>query len=268
MAQEVLEEAHKEIPRLLHLIFQDKETQGHGDLEASELSIRHAMHQLGGVLMEKRINADQGDHRGARIAWGAGHEAECRADRPKHVTTVFSEMGINRAYDDCSSCHRGILPKDTDWDMEHTSFSPGVRRMMARGGANESFEDGRRDWDELAGVPGTAREVGGVAEAMGAQVQTVADRERVHVMAGPLLPLVPPVPILYIAMDGTPACLWCLPRRQDGRANEQRSPRHAKPTWARCVLKPPALRRGLRCVRRPPQPLGGVLRPLKRSAPG
>jgi hypothetical protein len=87
--------------------------------------------------------------------------------------------------------------------MEHTSFSPGVRRMMARGGANESFEDGRRDWDELAGVPGTAREVGGVAEAMGAQVQTVADRERVQVMAGPLLPLVPPVPILYIAMDGT-----------------------------------------------------------------
>ena len=154
MAQEVLEEAHKEIPRLLHLIFQDKETQGHGDLEASELSIRHAMHQLGGVLMEKRINADQGDHRGARIACGAGHEAECRADRPKHVTTVFSEMGINRAYDDCSSCHRGILPKDTDWDMEHTSFSPGVRRMMARGGANESFEDGRRDWTNWQECPG------------------------------------------------------------------------------------------------------------------
>ena len=133
------------------------------DMEASELSIRHSMHQLGGVLMEKLLNADKGDHRGTRIACGAGHEAEFREYRTKHVTTVLSEMGINRAYYYCSSCHRGILPKDKDLDIEHTSFSPGVRRMMARVGAKESFEDGRRDLDELAGVPVTAREVGRVA---------------------------------------------------------------------------------------------------------
>ncbi len=173
------------------------------DMEASELAIRHSMHQLGGVLMEKLINADKGDHRGTRIACGAGHEAEFREYRTKHVTTVLSEMGINRAYYYCSSCHRGILPKDKDLDIEHTSFSPGVRRMMARVGAKESFEDGRRDLDELAGVLVTAREVGRVAEALGAQVHTVADRERVQVMAGTLIPLVPSVPILYIAMDGT-----------------------------------------------------------------
>jgi hypothetical protein len=114
-------------------------------MEASEFSIRHSMHQVGGVLMEKLINAGQGDHRGARIACGEGHEAEFIEYRIKQVTTVLSNMGVKRAYYYCSSCGRGILPKDKDLDIENTSFSPGVRRMMARVGAKESFDDGRTD---------------------------------------------------------------------------------------------------------------------------
>lgn len=68
------------------------------DLEAFELAIRHSMHQLGGVLMEKLIHAEKGDHRRTRMACDAGHEAEFREYRTKSVTTVLSEMAINRAY--------------------------------------------------------------------------------------------------------------------------------------------------------------------------
>jgi hypothetical protein len=55
----------EEIDRLIGRIFQDKEKSGHLDLEATELSIRHCMHQVGGVFLEKLLNADAGVDRGS-----------------------------------------------------------------------------------------------------------------------------------------------------------------------------------------------------------
>lgn len=57
--EEVLQEARKEINFLMTRVFQDKEKRGGLDLEATELSIRHLMHQVGGVFLEKLINADK-----------------------------------------------------------------------------------------------------------------------------------------------------------------------------------------------------------------
>lgn len=188
-------------------------------MEATELSIRHSMHQMGGVLMEKLLNADGGDHRGVRISCGSGHEAEFTEYRTKQVTTVLSEIGIKRAYYHCSSCGGGILPKDRDLDIENTSFSPGVRRMMARVGAKESFDDGRQDLEELAGVRVTTQQVGRVAEAIGQQVEVVSHRERIQIMEGKIIPLAPPVPILYIAIDGTGVPV--VPSETAGRKGKQ-----------------------------------------------
>lgn len=185
------------------------------------------MHQVGGVFLEKLLNADQGDHRGARIPCGAGHEAEFTEYRTKQVTTVLSEVGIKRAYYYCSPCGRGMTPKDRDLDIENTSFSPGVRRMMARVGAKESFDDGRVDLEELAGVKVTSKEVGRISEAMGEQVETVASRERDQIILkdraspveGAIIPLAPPVSILYIAIDGTGVPV--VPSEAEGHKGKQ-----------------------------------------------
>jgi len=58
------------------------------DLEATEMTIRDCMHQVGGVFLEKLINADGGGHQGARIPCGSGHQAEFLDYRTKKVTTV------------------------------------------------------------------------------------------------------------------------------------------------------------------------------------
>ena len=126
---------------------------------------------------------------------------------------------MNRAYYHCRECGRGIIPKDKNLDIEGTSFSPGVRRMMARVGAKESFDDGRMDLEELAGVRVTAKEVGRVSEAMGEQVESVANRERVQIMEGKIIPLAPPVSILYIAIDGTGVPV--VPSETMGRKGKQ-----------------------------------------------
>jgi hypothetical protein len=56
---------------------------------------------------------------------------------------------------------------------------------------------------ELAGVTVTIKEVGRVSEAMGSQVIVAAKQERDQVLEEKVIPLVPPIEILYIAIDGT-----------------------------------------------------------------
>jgi uncharacterized OB-fold protein len=188
-------------------------------MEAMELSIRDSMRQVGGVLMEKLLNADGGDYRGMRVPCGAGHEAVFMGYRNKQITTVLSEMEVKRAYYHCASCGRGVIPKDRDLDLCNTSFSPGLRRMMARVGAKESFEDGRQDLEVLAGVRVTTKEVERVTEAIGSQVEASAHRECDLILNGQVLPFAPPVPILYIVIDGTGVPM--VPSETVGRCGKQ-----------------------------------------------
>src|SRR5207249_612484 len=122
------------------------------DLEASEMAIRTAMHQMGGVLLEKLLNSDGGGYRGAHLDCSQGHAAEFVGYRDKEILTVVSSVEARRAYYHCQECQSGFAPKDKELDVVGSSFSPGVRRMMARVGAKESFEQGRGDLEALAGV--------------------------------------------------------------------------------------------------------------------
>lgn len=183
-------------------MLRDGQRRGHLDLEASELAIRASMHQLGGVVLEKLLNADGGGYRGVRIDCGQGHQAEFVDYRSKEVLTVLAPVQVQRAYYHCAGCGGGVVPKDQELDIAGTSFSPGVRRMMGRVGGKEAFDEGRRDLHELAGVVVRTKAVERVAEALGEQVEAVALQERHLALAGKLVPL-HSVPTLYIAFDGT-----------------------------------------------------------------
>jgi len=172
-------------------------------LEATELAIRHSMHQAGGILLGKLVNADSGGHRGVRIFCKGGHQAEFVDYRVKEVTTVLAPVGIQRAYYHCRECREGVIPKDQELDIVETSFSPGVRRMMARVGAKESFDEGRGDLEELAGVVVTTKEVERVSELLGGEVELATTLERKKIMEGKVVPFVAPISNLYIAIDGT-----------------------------------------------------------------
>jgi len=166
------------------------------------MAIRASMHQLGGVVLEQLLNADGGGYRGARLACAQGHQAEFVDYRRKEVLTVLAPVQVQRAYYHCAGCGDGVIPKDQELDIAGTSFSPGVRRMMGRVGGKESFDEGRRDLHELAGVVVRTKAVERVAEALGEQVEAVALQERQLALAGKLV-LLKSVPTLYIAIDGT-----------------------------------------------------------------
>src|SRR5216684_4306987 len=122
--------------------------------------------------------------------------------RRKEVLTVLAGVEVERAYYYCQACGGGILPKDAELDIVGTCFSPGVRRLMGRVGGKDSFDQGRKDLEELAGIRVQTKAVERVSEALGEQIEQTCQRERGLALRGKLVSF-PAVPRLYIAMDGT-----------------------------------------------------------------
>ena len=208
-------EAEEEIDGLIGRVLQDRQRLGHLDLEASEMAIRGAMHQMGGVLLEKLLNSDGKGYRGARLDCGHGHAAEFVGYRGKQVLTVLSAVDVQRAYYHCPDCQSGLVPKDQELDVVGSSLSPGVRRMMGRVGAKEPFAQGRADLEELAGVVVPTKQVERVSAQLGVEIEAFCQREREAILSGKVTPLQSAAPILYIAIDATGVPV--VPRETAGR---------------------------------------------------
>jgi len=185
------------------------------------MALRASMHQLGGAILEKLLEADSG-HRGPRVPCGKGHAAEFVDYRSKDVVTVLSRIRVNRAYYHCAICKTGTLPKDSDLDIVSTSFSPGVRRLMARVGGKEAFDEGRQDLEALAGIFVKTKEVERVSESIGEEIEAVSRRERKAVLSGKIV-AISPVPRMYVAVDGTGVPM--VPRETEGRRDKDETGR-------------------------------------------
>jgi len=163
------------------------------------------MHRAGTVLLEQLLNSDRGGHAGQRIDCGHGHQAEFIDYRHKHVQTILGDVQLRRAYYHCVDCPEpagGVIPKDQALDIVDTSFSPGMRRLMARVGAQEAFDAARRDLAELAGVSVHSKSVERISEAMGAVAEAANRSERAAIVAGEVTTAAEPAR-LYVAIDGT-----------------------------------------------------------------
>jgi len=186
-----------------------------------EFEVRSAMHRAGTVLLEQLLNCDHGGHSGPRITCGRGHQAEFRDYRTKHVQTILGDVELRRAYYHCGQCpedaEHGVIPKDQELDVVGTSFSPGLRRLMARVGAQEAFDTARQDLAELAGVVVSTKAVERISEVVGVAAEAANRAERAALRAGAVQPS-PATHRLYIEMDGTgvPA----VPKETQGRAGK------------------------------------------------
>jgi hypothetical protein len=172
------------------------------DLESFEMSIRSSMHQMGRRMLEALVNADGGDYRGRTIPCGQGHQYEFIEYRNKDLLTVLGPVVVKRAYYSDRECGTGCCPKDQALDIEGTSYSSGVRRMMSRVGAYRSFGLGQEDLYELAGIRVSAKEVERVSKRVGGQVEVFHAREAEAALSGKVVPI-KPIPRMYVCMDGT-----------------------------------------------------------------
>lgn len=174
--------------------FRDKASLGHVDLESTELHIRSSMQGLGCIMLEEILNSDNGGYRGRTLC-----DAEFKEYRHKKLQTVLGHVSIKRAYYYDSKGQAGYCPKDHDLDIVGTSFSPGLRRIMARVGAFRPFSLGHEDIKEIAGISVTSKEIERVCCQSGNDIDEFYEQEELHDNIVPFSSS----GTMYICMDGT-----------------------------------------------------------------
>jgi len=186
----------------VRLSCRDKERVGHLDLESLEIHIRTAMHEVGGMVLEKLLNADGGDYRGRTLPCEQGHVFAFKEYRNKEILTVLGSVRIQRAYYYDEECGRGYCPKDKALDVEETSWSPGVRRIMGKVGAYRPFGLGQEDIKEMAGIDVDTKAIERTCHQLGQEVEVFYRGEAEGLMTGKVIPI-KAIPKLYICMDAT-----------------------------------------------------------------
>jgi hypothetical protein len=187
---------------LLDVIATGSRQSGKFDLEAIEMATRASTHQLGATMLEQLLSAPMEFPR--VLPCPCGQQARFHQMRPKQLLTAVGAITIERPYYVCPHCHQGQSPRDTELDVQGTTYSPGVRRMMAVVGSDTSFDHGRQQLALLAGLEVTTKAVERQAEVIGTDL---FDREQDKISRAVQLELPEilglPVPVLYIEMDGT-----------------------------------------------------------------
>jgi len=112
---------------------------------------------------------------------------------------------LARSFYQWPPCSQGRFPDDERLDIVHTTYSPGVRRLMARAGSQSPFAQAAEDLRCYAGLTVEAREVERVAEAVGHPVEGWLSAEQQRGL--PSVPTSTPAAAseakFYIRFDGT-----------------------------------------------------------------
>lgn len=168
------------------------------------MALRAALHHAGTAALSELLSFPAPDREQRRLPCACGGQAYYRELRSKRVLTVLGEVDVSRPYYLCPHCPRGQFPADREWDVENTTFSPGVRRMLASVGQQAPFDHGRQQIELLAGLELTTKAVERTAEAIG---EDVARQEQKQIRGALQLDLPialgDPIPLLYIEIDAT-----------------------------------------------------------------
>jgi hypothetical protein len=188
----------------LRVIFSGRRKSGRFDLEAIEMAVRSALHQAGATALSKLLQFPAPAAGQLRLPCPCGLQAHYLGLRSKPLLTVVGQVELLRPYYLCPHCHSGQFPADVELDIQDTECSPGVRRMKAGVAHEAPFDQGRRLLKDLADLEVTTKSVERTAEAIGADIAALEQREIGRAMQLDL-PIVigEPIPVLYVEMDGT-----------------------------------------------------------------
>ncbi|MGO4882551.1 MAG: ISKra4 family transposase [Bryobacteraceae bacterium] len=133
-------------------------------------------------------------------------------------------------------CHRAPNPTDAALGVERQEFSPGVRRMMAVVGSDAAFEVGREQLELLAGLSVSTKSVERQAEQIGAEIIRLEQAEIQRGLQLDLpMPLGPPIPVIYVEIDGTGAPV--VRKETQGRIGKlEGQPAHTREVKLGCVF--------------------------------
>jgi len=218
------------------VIFNGRRKTGCLDLEAIEIVVRSAMHQAGAAALTELLQFEVPAADQRTLPCPCGQQAHYRELRSKPAFTAVGKVGLSRPYYLCPNCHNGQFPADVELDIEHTEFSPGVRRMLATVGQAAPFDHGRQQMKLLADLEVTTKAVERTAEAIGEDIAARQQQEIDRAMQLDLPMVVgESVPILYVQMDGTGVPV--VRKETEGRTGKKEGePAHTREVKLGCVF--------------------------------
>jgi hypothetical protein len=175
------------------------------DFEAWESLVLQAARQGGAGVLETLLRHWQQHTPREVILCKCGRCMSSRGRRSKRLLTTLGRVLFARSVYKCPPCSQGRFPDDERLDIVQTSYSPGVRRLMARAGSQSQFAQAAEDLRCYAGLTVEAREIERVAEEVGGQVEQwfSAQQQQILQAVGTAVPAATCEAKLYISFDGT-----------------------------------------------------------------
>jgi hypothetical protein len=175
------------------------------DFEAWETLMLQAARQGGAGVLGSLLTHWQTQAPREMILCQCGQRMTSRGRRGKGLVTTLGSVPFGRSFYQCKQCHHGRFPDDERLDIINTTYSPGVRRLMARAGSQTQFEQAAQDLLCYAGLKIEAREIERVAEEVGRQVeQWLCDEQQYLLDNGISAPAkLEPHAKFYVSFDGT-----------------------------------------------------------------
>lgn len=175
------------------------------DLEAWETVMLQAARRGGaGVLATLLAHWQQHAPRSA-VRCRCGARMRSGGRRAKQLRTILGAVPFARSRYACEACDHIRFPDDERLDIVQTTYSPGVRRLMARAGSQSHFGQAAADLRCYAGLELDPREIERISEEVGRQVeQWLAQEQTALQEARPrTLPAAKRIPKFYVSFDGT-----------------------------------------------------------------
>ena len=153
------------------------------DFEAWESLLLQAARQGGaGVLGNLLVHWQQHAPREVFLC-KCGQRMLSRGRRAKRLLTTLGRVSaFARSFYQCGQCRQGRFPDDERLDLVNTTYSPGVRRLMARAGSQTQFEQAAQDLCCYAGLNVESREIERIAEDVGRQVEQWLSQEQEQIL--------------------------------------------------------------------------------------
>ena len=194
-------EQNAEVRRLATIL----ESRHTPDFEAWETLMLQASRQGGAGVLGSLLRHWQAHAPRPIILCHCGQRMTSRGRRGKKLLTTLGSAPFARSFYQCEQCHFGRFPDDEQLDIVKTTYSPGVRRLMARAGSQTQFEQAAEDLLCYAGLDIGPREIERVAEDVGRQVEHWLCEQQDQLLHKDLSqpPKLEPGTKFYVSFDGT-----------------------------------------------------------------
>lgn len=180
------------------------------DLEASEFSLRDAVLALGARFLERALKKVGCGRRAQAVRCRrCGHVMASVGVKRKTLRSILGPARFQRSLFICPRCASQRFPADEELGIEHTSFTPGAQRMMAKAASRSTFAQAAEDLALYASLQVTPKTVERCAEATGREMEAWMNAQDAALLreardAQTTLPT-SPASVLYVEYDGTGA---------------------------------------------------------------